>query len=161
MESRQGGAPLVAFTMDHVLGTMGTIILMSSPLEGLMSWRTVFYYKFGSCSLGFLVAGNLINRLSSSPNSGLSLIDAKRRLCHSLLNSTGVIRHYQLRGTSLLPHATATLWASLPLDNGIQKTEHVFHRQCRELPADQLSQRAFNRFVKPNNLTHFSSGERV
>lgn len=37
----------------------------------------------------------------------------------------------------------------------------MFHRQPRELPADQLSPRAFNRFVKPNNLTHFSSGESV
>lgn len=39
--------------------------------------------------------------------------DAKRRPCHSLLNSTAEIRHYQLRGTSHFPHATSTAWASL------------------------------------------------
>lgn len=135
---------------------MDIIIIMSSCPEKLMSWKTLFYEKFCSWYLASLVAGNLISRLSSSPNPGLNLTDAKQRLCHSLLNSTGEIRHYQLRGTSHFPHAISTAWASLPLTMVYKRLARV-SPATQELPAYQLSQQAFNGFVKPNNLTHFSS----
>lgn len=94
----------------------------------------LFNDKLCSCYLASPVAGNRISRLSASPHPGLNRMDAKRRLCHRLLNSPGVIRHYQLRGHVPSPPCHLHLRASLPLHHGIQKTGHVFPRQPRQLP---------------------------
>lgn len=77
------------------------------------------------------------------------------------MNSEDVIRHYQLRGPSHLPWAASAPWAPVPLDSGVQKTEHVSPSLPSSWLAHQLSRHASNGFVKPKNLTHFSSGERV